>query len=88
MYSGSPRLLKVLTVFKSIFKNGGPAAYAGMCSDSTASVAKGRHLAHEKEPSIIDTGDSIHGMHNTIKEMTKIDHFKPVRILTIYRASS
>ena len=52
-----------------------------MCSDSTAAVAKGRRLAHEQEPSIIDTGDSTHGMHNTIKEITRLDHFKPVSIV-------
>jgi hypothetical protein len=57
----------------------GESRFSGMCLDSTGNTRQGRQEVHKLMPSkIMDLGDCCHHIHNTIKDINKLEEFKTV----------
>ncbi|KAG8993370.1 hypothetical protein FRB94_010824 [Tulasnella sp. JGI-2019a] len=52
--------------------------FAGVVSDNTGNVKKGRQEATKLNPSVINLQDSVHQLHNTCKDIAKLETFDAV----------
>ncbi|KAJ3793831.1 ribonuclease H-like domain-containing protein [Lentinula aff. detonsa] len=57
---------------------GGPYKIAGVNSDNTGNVRKGRQDYTQAHSTVLNTRDSIHAFHNTIGEINKLPWIKPM----------
>ncbi|KAJ3792320.1 ribonuclease H-like domain-containing protein [Lentinula aff. detonsa] len=57
---------------------GGPYKIAGVNSDNTGNVRKGRQDYTQAHSTVLNTWDSIHAFHNTIGEINKLPWIKPM----------
>ncbi|KAJ3919319.1 ribonuclease H-like domain-containing protein [Lentinula edodes] len=51
---------------------------SGMCCDSTGNTFKGRTETNKEVPTVMGLGDACHHLHNTTKDITNLEEFKPV----------
>ncbi|KAF8887470.1 ribonuclease H-like domain-containing protein, partial [Gymnopilus junonius] len=54
----------------------GKANISLICSDSTGNTRLGRRKVNEDYPTILDTGDCVHHIHNTMKDISKLPEFQ------------
>ncbi|THV03439.1 hypothetical protein K435DRAFT_914113, partial [Dendrothele bispora CBS 962.96] len=57
---------------------GGPSIVANINSDNTGNVRKARRNYAAKEPTVLNTRDAVHAIHNTIGEINSLPEFKPM----------
>ncbi|KAJ3859225.1 ribonuclease H-like domain-containing protein, partial [Lentinula novae-zelandiae] len=51
---------------------------SGMCCDSTGNTFKGHTETNKEVPTVMGLGDACHHLHNTTKDITNLEEFKPV----------
>jgi hypothetical protein len=59
----------------------GATRIAAIVSDSASAVKRARQIALQAIPFAVDLHDCCHVMHNTIKDITRLDEFKMASII-------
>jgi hypothetical protein len=65
-------------MFPQLINEIGAEKAAGVVSDNTGNTQKARRLIREKIKTIVDLQDVCHLLHNTIKDICKLDYFASV----------
>lgn len=71
----------VCRIASTLIEEIGPERFIAVCSDNTGNTRKGRRLICSKYPNILDLADPCHKMHNWVKDIVALPHFRKVKAL-------
>lgn len=69
----------MMSVSMQVMSRIGPARFAAAASDSTGNTKKARRLLVAKFPTLVNCPDVAHHFNNTIKNISNLEFFQPVR---------